>query len=125
MANRIVRAVLSRNATDKIVENILKVMDEALLCHQIVFHMAANRAVDNPQQTFLLLVREMFDDNRMIHWGRIAVVFALAFLFQERFGVNLESETLLVLEVPLNELVCKRSRLVDDLKWYINSFFFL
>jgi hypothetical protein len=126
MAKRIVKAVLSRNVTDKIAKNILEMVDEALLCYYTVFRTAADTAVDNPRQTFVLLVRKMLSDDRVVNWGRIAVVFALAIFFQERFGIDLESETLLFVEAPLDKLVDDRShRHLDLFNLYINRFFFL
>jgi hypothetical protein len=126
MAKRIVKAVLSRNATDKIVKNILETVDEVLLCHRTVLRIAADTATNNPRQTFVLLIREMLSDGRVVNLGRIAVVLALAIFFQEHFGIDLESETLALVEAPLDELVDGRSpRLLNLLNMYINRFFFL
>jgi hypothetical protein len=126
MAKRIVKAVLSRNATDKVVKNILETVNEALLCHRTVLRIAADTAADNPRQIFALLVREMLSDGRVVNLGRIAVVFALAIFFQKRFGIDLESETLSHVEAPLDELVDDRlPRLLNLLNLYITRFFFL
>ena len=69
----------------------------ALQKYVFTFEKSARLIGDNVKTMFSAIVQEMFSDG-IQHWGRIAVVFAFAIFVQQRFKVDMEDETAVLIE---------------------------
>ena len=76
---------------------ILDLVYEALQKYLSTFESSACLIGDNVKTMFSTIVRKMFSDG-IRHWGRIAVVFAFAIFVQQRFKVDLEDETAVLID---------------------------
>ena len=94
---RLVREVLSLCPEHKTSRIILDLVYEALQKYLSTFESTTRLIGDNVKTMFSAIVREMFSDD-IRHWGRIAVVFAFAIFVQQRFKVDLEDETAVLIE---------------------------
>ncbi len=94
---RLVREVLYLCPEHKTSRIILDLVYEALQKHLSTFESSVHFIGDNVKTRFSAIVREMFSDG-VRHWGRVAIVFAFAIFMQQRFKVDLEEETTVLIE---------------------------
>ena len=82
MSSRLVREVLTPNATRMSSRLVLGLVNEAMLVHEIWFYGAATLISTDVKEEFKRIGREIFSDG-IIHQGRIIVLLALATYLQK------------------------------------------
>lgn len=74
---------------------LLELANKVIEENRVTFDGIAETLVDsddcNAVEVYKRLVGEMFAD-RIVHWGRITVFFALTIFFRDRFNLNLDDE---------------------------------
>ena len=74
---------------------LLELANIVIAENRVTFDGIAETLVDdvssNTVEVYRRLVKEMFAD-RVVHWGRITVFFALTIFFRDRFNLNLDDE---------------------------------
>ena len=72
-------------------ELVHKVIAENRVTFDGIVENSVDGASDDAIEVYRRLVKEMFAD-RVIHWGRVTVFFALTIFFRDRFTLNLDDE---------------------------------
>ena len=74
-----------------LLELVQKVIAENRVTFDGIAETLVDDASDDAVEVYRRLVKEMFAD-RVIHWGRVTVFFALTIFFRDRFTLNLDEE---------------------------------
>ena len=85
----------SQNHCRRLAETLLELVNKLIKENRVTFDGIAETSVDDISddavEAYRQLVKEMFA-NKVIHWGRVTVFFALAIFFIDRFTLNRDDE---------------------------------
>ena len=98
----LVRQVLALRSNNKTTEIWLEMTLIALRRHRDDFDSVVERMPPGVEieQSFTTIIKEMFSDG-IVNYGRLAIAMAFAVYLQQRFGVDLKSETATIVEERL------------------------